>query len=110
MEALLMVMFAFVFFGIILPLFGVVAGLFCYYVLPYAFAVVVTVLLGLLIGINILFSWWVWVIGLVWASTVHLVRMKFRTLGVEVEHHHAAHATLLMGLPLQRCMNQSAES
>ena len=106
MEAFILILFAFVFFGVILPLFGYVVGMFCYYVLPYAFAVVVTVFLGLLAGINILFSWWVWVIGFVWASTVHLVRMRFRSLGMDVEHHHAAHAILLMGLPLQRHMNK----
>lgn len=107
MEGFLyLVLGAFVLYGIILPLAGIVIGLFCYYLLPYAFAAVVTVLLGLLAGINIFFSWWVWAIGLVWASIVHLVRMKFRDLGEDVEHYHAAHATLLMGLPLQRRMRQ----
>jgi hypothetical protein len=107
---LFMVVFAFLLFAVVLPLAGFVIGFFCYYVLPYAFAAVVSVTLAVLAGINIIFSWWVWVLGLLWAAAVHLMRMKFRNLGEEIEHHHAAHATLLIGLPLQRRKNQLAES
>lgn len=107
---LFMVIFAFLLFGVILPLAGFVIGLFCYYILPYAFAFVVSVLMAVIAGVNILFSWWAWAIGLIWASAVHIIRMKFRALGDEVEHHHAAHATLLAGWPLQRRRNQVAET
>ena len=107
---LFMVIFAFVLFAVILPLAGFIIGLFCYYVLPYALALVVTLAMAVIAGINVIFSWWVWALGLVWATAVHFVRMKFRTLGKEVEHYHAAHATLLAGWPLQRFRNQNAES
>ncbi|MEN8686552.1 MAG: hypothetical protein PVJ25_07945 [Desulfuromonadales bacterium] len=107
---LFMVIFAFLLFAVILPVAGFVIGFFCYYVLPYAFAAVLASLLALLAGVNVVFSWWVWLVGLLWAASVHIIRMKFRALGEDVEHHHAAHATLLAGWPLQRRRSQLAES
>jgi len=107
---LFMVVVAFLLFAVVLPLAGLVIGFFCYYILPYAFAAVLTVTMAVLAGINVVFSWWVWTIGLIWAAAVHLIRMKFRDLGEDIEHHHAAHATLLAGWPLQRRRSQLAES
>jgi len=107
---LFMVIFAFLLFAVVLPIAGFVIGFFCYYVLPYAFAAVLASFIAVLAGVNVVFSWWVWVVGLIWAVSVHFIRMKFRDLGEDVEHHHAAHATLLAGWPLQRRRNQLAES
>ena len=107
---LFMVIFAFLLFAVVLPIAGFVIGFFCYYIMPYAFAAVVAVFMAVLVGVNVLFSWWVWALGILWAAVVHIVRMKFRDLGEEVEHHHAAHATLLVRWPLQRRRSQLAES
>lgn len=100
---------AFLLFAVILPLFGVVLGLFCYYVLPYVFGGLATMTLLVLAGFKIFFTWWAWVIALVWASAVFVVRMLFRKLGEEVEHHHAANATLLFGAPYRRKRNEVRE-
>jgi heme/copper-type cytochrome/quinol oxidase subunit 2 len=107
---LFMVIFTFLLFAVILPIVGFVIGFFCYYVLPYAFAAVLASGIAVLVGVNIVFSWWIWVVGLIWAAAVHIIRMKFRELGEDVEHHHAAHAILLAGWPLQRRRSQLAES
>ncbi len=107
---LFMVIFAFLLFAVVLPIAGFVIGFFCYYVLPYAFAAVLASCIAVLVGVNVVFSWWIWVVGLIWAAAVHIIRMKFRELGEDVEHHHAAHATLLAGWPLQRRRSQLAES
>jgi hypothetical protein len=107
---LFMIICAFLLFAVVLPIAGLCIGIFCYYILPYAFAAVAATFLALLAGINVVFSWWVWVVGLIWAVSVHFIRKKYRELGEDVEHHHAAHATLLAGWPLQRRKSQLAES
>ena len=101
---------AFVLFAVILPLFGIVLGLFCYYVLPYLFGGVVMLGLLLLAGVKIIFAFWVWVFALLWASAVFIVKMKFRSIGEEIEHYRAAHATLLCGLPYRRKRNELREA
>ena len=47
---------AFLLFAVVLPLFGVVLGCFCYYVLPYVFGGLVTLALLLAVGVEILFA------------------------------------------------------
>jgi len=91
---------------VILPLIGIVFGLFCYYVLPYVFGGLVTLGLLMVVGAKILFALWFWLVALLWASAVLLVKMKFRKIGEEIEHYRAAHATLLCGLPYRRKRNQ----
>jgi hypothetical protein len=103
---LLSVISAFLLFAVILPLFGIVVGLFCYYVLPYVFGGLVTVALLMVAGVKILFALWVWLAALLWATAVFFVKMKFRELGEEIEHYQAAHFTLLCGLPYRRRRNQ----
>ena len=101
---------AFVLFAVILPLFGIVLGLFCYYVLPYLFGGIVMLGLLLFAGVKIIFAFWVWVFALLWASAVFIVKMKFRSIGEEIEHYRAAHATLLCGLPYRRKRNELREA
>lgn len=103
---LLGVVSGFLLFAVLLPLFGIVLGLFCYYVLPYVFGGIISLGLLLVAGVNILFTLWAWLFALLWASAVFFIRMKFRGLGEEIEHHRAAHATLLCGLPYLRKRNQ----
>lgn len=100
---------AFLLFAVVLPLFGVVLGCFCYYVLPYVFGGLVTLALLLAVGVKILFAWWVFIVALLWASAVFLVKLKFRKLGEEIEHYRAAHATLLCGVPYRRKRNELRE-
>jgi len=107
---LLCVVSSFLLFVVILPLFGTVLGLFCYYVLPYLFGGLVSLGLLLFAGIELLFVLWVWLIGLLWASAVFLVKMKYRKIGEEVEHYRAAHATLLCGIPYLRKRNALREA
>jgi hypothetical protein len=66
---LFIVIFAFLLFAVILPIAGFVIGFFCYYVLPYAFAAVLAIFIAVLAGVNVVFSWWVWVVGLIWAAS-----------------------------------------
>ncbi len=101
---------AFLLFAVALPLFGIVVGFLCYYVLPYVFGGLVT--LGLLVfaGVKIIFALWVWCIALLWASAVFFVRMKFRKIGEEIEHYRAAHVTLLCGIPYRRRRNEMREA
>jgi hypothetical protein len=106
---LLSVISAFLLFAVILPLLGIVIGLFCYYVIPYVFGGLVTLGLLMLAGVKILFSLWFWLIALLWASAIYFVKMKFRKLGEEVEHYRAAHATLLCGLHYRRRRNHLRE-
>jgi len=103
---LLSIVSAFLLFTVILPLIGIVIGVFCYYVLPYIFGGLLTLGLLMIAGVKILFALWVWLFALLWASAVFFVKMKFRTLGEEIEHYRAAHATLLCGLPYLRRRNQ----
>lgn len=107
---LLCVVSAFLLFAVILPLFGVALGFFCYYVLPYVFGGLVSFGLLLLAGVEIMFAVWVWLVTLLWASAVLFVKMKFRSLGEEIEHHKAAHATLMCGRPYRRKRNQLREA
>jgi len=82
----------------------------CHYatsnVLPYLFGGIVSLGLLLIAGVKIVLALWVWLLALLWASAVLLVKMKFRTLGEEIEHYRAAHATLLCGLPYLRKRNE----
>ena len=103
---LLSVISAFLLFTVFLPLFGVLLGLFCYYVLPYVFGGLVSVGLLLAVGVKVLFALWVWLVALLWASAVLLVKMKFRRLGAEIEHYRAAHVILLCGAPYRRKKNE----
>jgi len=107
---LLGVVSAFLLFAVILPLFGIVLGLFCYYVLPYLFGGIVSLGLFLVAGVKIVFALWAWLVALLWASAVFFVKMKFRKLGEEIEHYRAAHATLLCGLPYRRRRNELREA
>jgi hypothetical protein len=107
---LLAVVSAFLLFAVILPLFGIVLGSFCYYVLPYLFGGIVSLGLLLVAGVEIMFAMWFWVITLLWASAVFFVKMKFRKMGEEIEHYRAAHATLLCGLPYRRRRNELREA
>ncbi len=107
---LLMVLFAFLFYLVVLPLLGFLVGFICYYVLPYAFGGVVAIAVAVLVGIKLLLTWWFWVPALAWASAVYYMKKKFSDLGEEVEHHHAANALLLGGLPYKRCKNQAFEA
>jgi len=107
---LLAVVSAFLLFAVILPLFGAVLGLFCYYLLPYLFGGLVSLGLLLFVGIELLFVLWVWLAGLLWASAVFFVKMKYRKLGEDVEHYRAAHATLLCGIPYRRKRNELREA
>jgi hypothetical protein len=107
---LLSVVSAFILFAVLLPLAGVVIGLFCYYVLPYVFGGLVTLIVLVLAGVKFLFTWWVWGLALIWASAVFAVKMMFRKLGEEIEHHRAAEATLLCGVPYRRKRDQLREA
>jgi hypothetical protein len=107
---LLGVVSAFLFFTVLLPLIGVVLGLFCYYVLPYVFGGLVSLALLLAVGVKILLTWWVWIAALLWASAVFIVKLKFRKLGEEIEHYRAAHVTLLCGVPYRRKRNELREA
>lgn len=103
MEVFLLgVIGAFVLFAVILPLFGVVVGLFCYYVLPYLFGGLVTLGLLMISGVKIVLMAWVWLVAVLWAWAVYFVKMKFRKIGDEIEHHRAAHTVLLCGRPYRR--------
>ena len=107
MDAFLLgVVSGFLLFAVILPLLGVVIGLFCYYVVPYALMGLVS--LGLLVfaGVKILFTWWLLLLALLWASAVCLVKFKFHKIGENIEHYRAAHATLLCGAPYRRRRNE----
>lgn len=99
---LLSVISAFLLFALILPLFGIAIGLFCYYVLPYVFGGLLTFTLLFITGVNLLFALWTWLVTLLWASAVLFVKMRFRKLGEEIEHYRAAHAILLCGIPYRR--------
>ena len=101
---------AFLLFAVALPLFGVAIGLFCYYVLPYVFGGLATVVLLVLVGVKIIFTWWAWLIALVWASAVFTVKLLFRKMGHEIEHYRAAHVTLLCGIPYRRKRNELREA
>ncbi|MCF6237659.1 MAG: hypothetical protein L3J79_02410 [Candidatus Marinimicrobia bacterium] len=103
---LLGVVSAFLFFAVLLPLIGVVLGLFCYYVLPYVFGGLFLLALLLVVGVKILLTWWVWIVALLWASAVFIVKLKFRKLGEEIEHYRAAHVVLLCGVPYRRKRDQ----
>jgi len=103
---LLSIVSAFLLFAVILPLIGIVLGLFCYYVLPYVFGGLVTLGLLMIAGAKILFALWFWLVTLLWASAVFFVKLKFRKIGEEIEHYRAAHATLLCGLPYRRKRDQ----
>jgi hypothetical protein len=107
---MLIVTSAFLLFAVILPLFGVALGLFCYYVMPYVFGGLVSLGLFLVAGIELLFVLWVWLVALLWASAVFFVKMKYRKLGEEVEHYRAAHVTLLCGIPYRRKRNELRET
>lgn len=107
---LLSVVSAFLLFAVILPLSGVAIGLFCYYVLPYVFGGLVTFTLLLVTGVKILFVLWAWLITLLWASAVLVVKMRFRQLGEEIEHYRAAHAILLCGVPYRRKRDEVREA
>lgn len=107
---LLSVVFAFLLFAVILPLAGVAIGLFCYYGLPYLFGGLVTLGLLVLAGVKLILTGWVWVVAVIWASAVFVVKMLFRKMGEEIEHHRAAHAILLLGAPYRRRRNELRES
>ena len=106
---LLSVISAFLLFAVILPFFGIVFGLFCYYVLPYVFGGLVIFALLLVTGVKILFALWAWLLTLLWASAVFFIKMRFRKLGEEIEHYRAAHAILLCGVPYRRKRNELRE-
>ena len=106
---LLSIISSFLLFAVLLPLLGVVVGLFCYYVLPYVFGGLVSLALLMVAGVKVLFVLWVWLVALLWASGVFLVKMKFRKLGAEVEHYRAAHTILLFGAPYRRKRNELHE-
>lgn len=97
---------AFLIFAVVLPLFGVAIGLFCYYVLPYAFGGVISLGLLLLVGAKATFALWVWLVTLMWASAVLVAKIGFRKLGEEIEHYRAAHTVLLFGAPYRRKRNE----
>jgi hypothetical protein len=99
---LLAVVSGFLLFSVLLPLLGIVIGLFCYYVLPYLFGGLVSLTVFVLAGVQILLSWWVWLAALLWASAVCLAKAQFRKIGADVEHHHAAQTVLLCGAPYRR--------
>ena len=99
---LLSVIGAFLLFAVFLPLFGVILGLFCYYVMPYVFGGLVSLGFLLVAGVKVLLALWVWLVALLWASAVLFVKMKFRKLGAEIEHYRAAHVILLCGAPYRR--------
>ena len=107
---LLSVISVFLLFAVILPLFGIVIGLFCYYVLPYVFGGIVTLAILLVAGVNLLLFSWVWLVALLWAAATIWVKMKFRKLGEEIEHYRAAHAVLLCGAPYLRKRNKLREA
>ena len=52
---LLSIISAFLLFAVVLPLVGVAIGLFCYYVLPYVFGGLATMVLLVLVGVKIFF-------------------------------------------------------
>jgi len=101
---------AFLLFAVALPLAGVIIGAFLYYALPYLFGGVAMLALAVLAGAKIFLTWWIWLFALVWASSVHYIRRKLRTLGYEVEHHRAAEFMLLAGIPFHRKRNQLEQS
>ncbi len=107
---LLSIVSAFVLFAVLLPLFGIALGLFCYYVLPYVFGGLVAITLLFIAGAKILLAFWIWCVALLWASAVLFVKMKFRKLGEEVEHYRAAHAILLCGIPYRRKRDELREA
>ena len=107
-QFLLLAVSAFVLFAVILPLLGVLVGFVCYYVFPYIFGAVVCLLAAIFLGSQTLLTWWMWVIGAVWAGAVFGVRAMFRAIGEELEHYKAAHATLLGGFPYFRLRKRKA--
>ena len=107
---LLGVISAFLLFAVILPLFGIVLGCFCYYVLPYLFGGLVTLALLLVAGVKILFALWAWLVTLLWASAVVVVKLRFSKLGEEIEHYRAAHTVLLCGAPYRRKRDELREA
>jgi hypothetical protein len=107
---LLCIISAFILFAILLPLAGVAIGLFCYYVLPYVFGGLATVILLVLAGVKIFFTWWAWGIAVLWAAAVFAVKLLFRKMGEEIEHYRAAHVTLLCGAPYRRRRNEKEEA
>lgn len=107
---LLSIISAFLLFAVILPLLGIALGLFCYYVLPYVFGGLVTLALLLVAGVKILFVLWAWLVALLWASAVFIIKMRFRKLGEEIEHYRAAHAILLCGAPYRRKRDELREA
>lgn len=107
---LLAVVGAFLLFAVFLPLAGVAVGLFCYYGLPYLFGGLVMLMLLVLAGVKFLLTGWFWVIAVIWASAVLVVKMLFRKLGEEIEHYRAAHATLMFGAPYRRRRDELREA
>ena len=107
---LLSIISSFVLFAVLLPLFGVCLGLFCYYLLPYVFGGLVAAILLVLTGVKILLALWAWCLALLWASAVVFVKMKFRHMGEEIEHYRAAHTILLFGSPYRRKRNELREA
>ncbi len=105
-DFLLFAVSAFLLFAVVLPLFGVVLGVSAYYLLPYFFGGIAILTFGLLTGTEILLTWWIWLPALLWAALVHLIRKRFRTLGFNIEHHHAAYVLLLAGIPYHRRKKQ----
>ncbi len=105
-DFFLLAVSAFFLFAVVLPLFGVIVGASAYYLLPYLFGGIALLTLGLFSETGILMSWWLWLPALLWAVLVHLIRRKFRALGLNIEHHHAAHAVLLAGIPYRRKKKQ----
>ena len=67
---LISVVSAFLLFAVILPLTGIVLGLFCYYILPYVFGGLVTIALLFVAGVKVLFALWLWLVAVLWASAV----------------------------------------
>lgn len=106
---LLSIISSFVLFAVLLPLFGICLGLFCYYVLPYLFGGLVAAMLLVLTGVKILLAFWAWCLALLWASAVVFFKMKFRQMGEEIEHYRAAHNVLLCGWPYRRKRNELRE-
>jgi hypothetical protein len=107
---LLSLVSVFLLFTVILPLFGIVLGLFCYYIFPYVFGGVVMLGVLLISGVKVLLAFWVWIVTLLWASAMFFLRIKFRSLGEEIEHYRVAHATLLCGFPYRRRRNELREA
>ena len=101
-QFMLLTVSAFVLFAVILPLLGILVGLVCYYVLPYVFGAVICLFGTIILGSQTFLTWWMCVIGAIWAGAVFGVRAMFRAIGEEIEHYKAAHVTLLGWVPYFR--------